>query len=59
MRFTTLMERISAGLPVKILRSSDLYEISDVALLDGMQAEFTNTTVYFGFPGQLVFVGRH
>ena len=53
MRFTTLMERISAGLPVKILRSSDLYEISDVALLDGMQAEFTNTTVYFGFPGQL------
>jgi hypothetical protein len=53
MRFSTLIGQISRDLPVKIVRSDDLYEISDVALLDGVQSEFTNTTLYFGFPAQL------
>jgi len=53
MRFSALLERISRESPVKTVQSADLYEISDVALLDGVQSEFTNTTVYFGFARQL------
>jgi hypothetical protein len=53
MHFSALIGQISQDLSVKIVHSDDLYEISDVALLDGVQSEYTNTTVYFGFPAQL------
>jgi len=53
MRFSTLMKLISPDNPLKILHCTDLYEIFDVELIDGTQSEYTNTTLYFGYLGQL------
>lgn len=48
MLFTTLLNRISSGNSVKIVHSADLFDITDVALIDGTQTEFTKETLYFG-----------
>jgi len=53
MRFSELFREISGKFEAEVLHSTDLYEISDIALIDGSQAEYTNTTLYFGYDEQL------
>lgn len=53
MLFTTLMNRISVGNSVKTLHATDLYDINDIALIDGSCAEYCNSTLYFGYLEQL------
>lgn len=53
MKFSQLFSRISTDLPLKIIHSADLFDISDVELIDGVQSEYTNTTLYFGYLDQL------
>lgn len=53
MHFSELISDISAENSIKILHFSDLFEISEIELIDGTQAEYTNTTLYFGYYEQL------
>ena len=55
MRFTGLIAQLSRENSLEIIHSTDLFEISDVALIDGSQAEYTNTVLYFGYVEQLSF----
>lgn len=53
MRFSELFQEISTENDVELIHISDLYEISDVALIDGSQEQYINTTLYFGYYEQL------
>lgn len=53
MLFTTLLNQISSGNSTKIVHSVDSFDITDVALIDGTQTEYTNETLYFGEYKQL------
>ncbi len=53
MLFTTLLNQISSGNSAKIVHSVDSFDITDVALIDGTQTEYTNETLYFGEYKQL------
>lgn len=53
MLFTTLINQISVGNSVKIIHSADLFDIKDIALIDGSCAEYRNSTLYFGYFEQL------
>ena len=57
MRFSSLIRQISDNKSIQIVHSTNTFEISDIALLDGFQAEYANTTVYFGYYEQLC--GKH
>lgn len=53
MRFSTLIRQISGNNSINIVHSTDLFEILDVKLIDGVQTEYTSTTLYFGYYEQL------
>ena len=53
MRFSELIQRISVDDSAIILHHTDLFEISEIELIDGTQTEYTNTTLYFGYYEQL------
>lgn len=67
MLFTTLINEICVGTSVKLLHSDDLYNLSDVAFLDGSQTEYSRETLYFGYveemadrelPPQCILAGK-
>jgi len=49
MLFTTLMNQISAGASAEIIYSKDIFNLDNVAFIDGTQIEFDNNTLYFGY----------
>ncbi len=53
MLFTALINDISADTSIKILSSQDIYDIKDIALIDGTCASYQNDILYFGYSGQL------
>ena len=53
MRFSELISQLSSRDSVKMIHSTDLFEISDVELIDGVQTQYTNTVIYFGYYEQL------
>lgn len=53
MRFSQLLQQISGGMTVQVLHTADLHEISDVALIDGVQDRYRPDTLYFGYAEQL------
>jgi hypothetical protein len=53
LKFSQLISQVSQDIPIKKIHSVDLFEISDVQLIDGVQSEYTNTTLYFGYLDQL------
>ncbi|MCI9133330.1 MAG: PucR family transcriptional regulator [Lachnospiraceae bacterium] len=54
MLFTSLINEICPGTSVKLLHSDDLYNLSDVAFLDGSQTEYNRETLYFGYARDMV-----
>ena len=53
MFFSQIISEITKKHPVRVVCVSDIYDIRDIALLDGQQSEFANHTVYFGYSKQL------
>ncbi len=53
MLFTPLINEICPGTSLRILHSDDLFNISNVALIDGTQTEYDKETLYFGFASQI------
>ena len=53
MLFTTLINTISTNTNAKILHSADIHNIEDVALIDGVCAQYLDNTLYFGYFEQL------
>lgn len=53
MLFTTLINEISSGTTLKILRSKDSFNLTDVAFIDGTQIDYDSETLYFGYVEQL------
>lgn len=49
MLFTTLMNQVSAGASAEIIYSKDIFNLDNVAFIDGTQIEFDNNTLYFGY----------
>lgn len=49
MLFTTLLNEICIGNSAKIIHSRDIFDIEDVALIDGTSAEYQNNILYFGY----------
>lgn len=53
MLFTTLINEICPGTSIKILHAEDIFNLSDVAFLDGTQKEYEKEILYFGYAEQL------
>ena len=53
MRFSELTSQISDKIGFKTLQCMDSSEILDIALIDGSQSEYIQTTIYFGYVSQL------
>ena len=53
MLFSNLVESMSKQNFIEIKSITNIFDISDVALIDGRQSEYTNTTLYFGYYEQL------
>jgi hypothetical protein len=51
--FSNLVESMSKQNFIEIKSITNIFDISDVALIDGRQSEYTNTTLYFGYYEQL------
>ena len=45
MRFSQLLQQISGDMTVQVLHTADLHEISDVALIDGVQDRYRPDTL--------------
>lgn len=53
MLFTTLINNISPGTSIKIVHSKDIFNLIDVAFIDGTQNNYNNEILYFGYAEQL------
>ena len=49
MLFTTLMNQVSTGTSAEIICSKDIFNLDNVAFIDGTQIEYDNNTLYFGY----------
>lgn len=49
MYFSQIAAEVQKKLPLRLVCISDMTDIQDVALLDGQQEEFCDTTLYFGY----------
>ena len=53
MRFSTLISKISDKESIDMIHFTDLFDISDIELIDGIQTKYAKTTLYFGYYEQL------
>lgn len=49
MLFTTLINQVSTGTSAEIIYSKDIFNLDNVAFIDGTQIEYDNNTLYFGY----------
>lgn len=49
MLFSGLLSAVSATIPLEIVHISDVFDIRDTALLDGVQENFQNDVLYIGY----------
>lgn len=54
MLFSRLICLISEKISLKIISSSDIFDIKDLALIDGAQEDFQNDILYIGYYEQIV-----
>ena len=53
MFFSSLVERISRIFPIEMVNYRDVFDINDIALIDGSQGEFQNEVLYIGYYEQM------
>ncbi|WP_094607675.1 hypothetical protein SPSIL_009680 [Sporomusa silvacetica DSM 10669] len=53
MLFSKIIKQISGQEFLKIIKCTDMFEISDVLLIDGFQTNYINNVLYFGYYEQL------
>lgn len=53
MFFSSLVQRISEKVPIEAINIKDIFDIKDIALIDGSQKDFQNDVLYIGYYEQI------